>query len=512
MTTQLVSKNTDSTQSDGLSDAPAVSGDGQHIVFSSYATTLVAGSIEKSQIYLHDAATGVTTLVSKSDTDSPGNRDSILADISANGRFVVYQTQANNLLADDASIDRDVLLYDALTDQTTLISQHSDGTKGNAGSSNADISGDGQYVVFSSSATNLVNGDLNGFGDVFLRDTVNGTTTLVSQHTDGTQANASSFGTQISADGRYIVYQSTASNLVDGDTNAQMDVFLYDTQTSTTTLVSKSSDGTQGNGVSRDAVISDDGQFIVYESVATNLVSDDTNGARDLFRYDINTGTTSRVVQQPDGTTFEFIAPNAPSLSGDGRFVTFESDAYDAVSDAYTFQQVFVYDFQTGNTSLVSQSAGGGENTASSNSPAISSDGESVVYYSNISDLVAGDTNSRGDIFITDNPLFDTSSSGGGTGGGNGGWTFGWNVGWYYGWGSGWYYGWNAGWYYGWGQGWQVSWYYGWSNTGSGWALGWAYGWNVGWSLSWHYGWNLGWANGWHVGWHYGWNAGWYLA
>jgi len=171
----------------------------------------------------------------------------------------------------------------ALAGTTERVSVDNAGNQGNAASSGDGISGDGRFVVFTSSATNLVPGDTNSVADVFVRDRQTGTTERVSVDSAGNQGNAGSSGVGISGDGRFVVFTSSATNLVPGDTNSVADVFVRDRQTGTTERESVDSAGNQGNAASSGDGISADGSFVVFTSSATNLVPGDTNSVADVF-------------------------------------------------------------------------------------------------------------------------------------------------------------------------------------------------------------------------------------
>jgi hypothetical protein len=172
------------------------------------------------------------------------------------------------------------------TGTTTRVSVASDGTQGDGGSLSATISADGRYVAFWSVAGNLVSGDTNGKRDVFVHDRQTGQTTRVSVASDGGQGNSSSQDSSISADGRYVAFDSNAHNLVPDDTNYSYDVFVHDCQTGQTSRVSVASDGTQGNRYSTDPSISADGRHVAFDSRASNLVPGDTNENEDIFVHD----------------------------------------------------------------------------------------------------------------------------------------------------------------------------------------------------------------------------------
>ena len=227
---------------------------------------------------------------------------------------------------------------------TTRVSVASDGTQGIGYSQYPSISADGRYVAFHSPAMNLVTGDMNGFTDVFVHDRTTGATTLLSVASDGTQGTGESMYPSISADGRYVAFHSDASSLVTGDTNSRHDIFVHDRTTGITTRVSVASDGTQGNNYSSDLSISADGRYVVFQSAASNLVSGDTNSADDVFVHDLTTGTTTRVSVDSVGTQGNNHS-NIPSISADGRYVAFNSAASNLVTgDTNGFTDVFVHE------------------------------------------------------------------------------------------------------------------------------------------------------------------------
>jgi hypothetical protein len=344
-----------------------------------------------------------TTRVSESTTHGQGNGVSDDSYISADGRFVTYRSTASNLVSGDTNGVMDVFVHDRLTETTSRASVDAAGVQGNAQSDDSAISADGRYVVFKSQASNFVTGDTNGTSwDIFRKDLQTGAIVRVSTSSSGAQSNGASHDPVVSADGRYVAFRSSASNLVTGDVNGQQDVFRKDVQTGTTTLVSVSSAGVQGNALADDPQISDDGSRIAFHSDATNLVSGDTNAARDVFVRDITAGTTVRVSVDSSGTQGNGASAEA-SISGDGTTVAYQSDASNLVaSDTNAKTDVFAHVLATGVTSRVSVSATGGQQTKASEEPSLSGDGSIIAFDSLGSSLVSGDTNSRKDIFIKD--------------------------------------------------------------------------------------------------------------
>jgi Tol biopolymer transport system component len=424
LTTELVSVSSAGVQGNSSSyGTPSISADGRYVAFYSPASNLVSGDTNGSvDIFVRDRQTGTTELVSVSSSGVQGNGSSYSPSISADGRYVAFYSLASNLVTADTNLYEDVFVRDRQAGTTERVSVSSAGAQGNSSSYTPSISADGRYVAFRSYATNLVSGNVNGYSDIFVRDRQTGTTTRVSVANAGYEGNNDSSSPSISADGRYVAFASLASNLVSGagDTNGVEDIFVRDRQTGTTERVSVSSAGTQGNGASSSPSISADGRYVAFYSLASNLVSGDTNGTFDIFVRDRQTGTTELVSVSSSGVQGNS-ASSSPSISADGRYVAFYSPASNLVSgDTNGSADIFVRDRQTGTTGLASVSSTGAQGNGASYTPTISADGRYVAFYSPASNLVSGDTNGSADIFVraelgpTPDPW---SSLGGGLGG-----------------------------------------------------------------------------------------------
>jgi Tol biopolymer transport system component len=400
--TQRVSIATDGMQGNGHSYHPSISADGRYVAFWSNATTLVSGDTNGfSDIFVRDRQLGTTERASVSSAGVQADSLSLLPSISADGRYVAFESAASNLVPGTGGY-WEIFVRDRQLGTTELVSLNSSGAQGNGGSYQPSISSDGRYVAFYSDATNLVPGDTNGTEDIFVRDRQLGTTERVQPGLGGAQANQFSDFPSISADGRYVAFRSEASNLVPGDTNGRLDVFVRDRYLGTTERVSLDSSGAQGNGDSLYPSISASGRYVAFTSDATNLVPGDTNGTEDIFVRDRQLGTTERVSLDSGGAQ---VNGNSyyPSISTDGRDVAFTSDATNLVpGDTNGSTDIFVRDRQLGTTERVSLDSGGAQGQNGSDVPSISADGRYVAFESLATSLVMGDTNMRRDIFVRD--------------------------------------------------------------------------------------------------------------
>jgi Tol biopolymer transport system component len=359
------------------------------------------------------ASPPTTTRVSVSTAGDQADRDSYAAAISADGRYVVLNSIARNLVPGDTNDASDVFVHNRGTGQTTRISVSTGGRQANGASDSAAMSANRRYIVFASTASNLVEGDTNHASDVFLHDQASGVTTRVSVSGRGRQANGPSFMPEISSDGRYLAFQSFASNLVRGDTNGLTDVFVRDLATSKTTRVSLTSRGRQarcniGACESTEPVLSAHGRYVAFQSSATNLVPHDTNRLGDVFVRDRRTGKTTRVSVdsrgRQGGGDRTNNGSNAPAISANGRYVVFHSADSNLVrGDTNRVFDIFVHDRRTHRTTRISVGSSGAQaNQESLGAASVSSDGRYVAFTSLASNLVAGDANEITDVFLRD--------------------------------------------------------------------------------------------------------------
>ena len=412
---------------------PFFSADGRFIVFQSERSALVTNDTnDMEDVFVFTRGTGEFRRVSVDSKGRQGNAPSFSAMISADGRLVAFVSDATNLVPHDTNEKEDIFLHDLRTGETRRISIGTTGEQGNNSSRAPAISGDGRYVVFVSTATNLVSGDTNQAADVFLHDrqtrrtsriSVGSSTKRGSTSTAGSslperpaitatdkppaapsmdQADAGSGEPAISQDGRFVAFFSHAKNLIADDKNGRSDIFLRDRRTATTICVSVNTEGMAGDNHSRIPAISADGRYIAFESFASNLVPGDTNSRVDVFLHDRTTGTTTRVSVSSEGKQGDGDSHN-PTVSADGRFVAYSSLASNLVpSDTNNYYDVFVHDRKTGRTSMISVSSAGGLGKHDSDQPSLSGDGRYVAFTSKASNLIPGDKNSSVDVFIRD--------------------------------------------------------------------------------------------------------------
>jgi flagellin-like hook-associated protein FlgL len=403
-----VSVSSSGGQTDGHSFDPSVSDDGRFIAYGSAATNIISGDVNaRNDVFVLDRVTGVTELISQSTAGVKGNQNAFNPKLSADGRFVVFNSISDNLVAGDLNGCHDIFIRDRVLGTTTKI------TAGDNNSIYANISADGGTIVFESGATNLVVGDTNGSSDIFRYDVATGNTKRISVSDTGVEGIGSSTKTSVSEDGRFITYISLAGTLVAGDTNLSTDVFIYDSSLQTTTLVGKSTAGILGNAGSRidgsSGVlnpISRDGRYITFNSSSTNLVTGDSNTVDDVFLRDTLLGTTIRISTHTDGTEGNG-ASNSASISPDGKYILYLSSASNLVSgDTNAGEDYFLYNRENGTTSRISVNSAGAQSddnqlpTFNTWGGVFSADGRSIIFQSDATNLVSGDTNGFADIFL----------------------------------------------------------------------------------------------------------------
>jgi Tol biopolymer transport system component len=384
-------------EADDLSEYASISDDGRFVAFSSRATDLVPGDTNGfDDVFVHDRQTGATLRASVSSAGGQGSGHSRDPAISGDGRYVTFQSFANNLVPNDTNTKGDVFVRDLLLGTTQRVSVSTGGVQGDQDSRVPDISGDGRFVAFASSSSTLVPGD-TGHGDVFVRDRLLGTTERVSYAMGGAQPDHASDSPSISADGRFVAFDSIASNLVPGDTNLHWDVFVRDRQTGALQHASLTSAGLLPASDSREPSVSDDGRYVSFWS-RSSLVSEDVNVKIDVYRRDLLLGKTELVSTTETGG----VGTNdtwQSAISADGRYVAIRSWSKLLPEDTNGFVDVYVRDMDSAVTVRANKSASGDQANGHSDHPAMTSDGTRVAFSSFATNLVAGDTNAEGDVF-----------------------------------------------------------------------------------------------------------------
>ncbi|WP_426571581.1 DUF4214 domain-containing protein [Aquihabitans sp. McL0605] len=346
----------------------------------------------------------LTGLISAAPNGKSGAGTSTESDVNTNGRFVAFTSTATDLVPGDTNGAADVFVRDTLTETTTRVSVAGTSTQADGKSDQPSISFDGRFVAFRSDASNLVAGDSNGLGDVFVRDLKNHTTTRVDV-ASGTKAQATGGASAhpvVSSDGLLIAFESTATNLFPGDTNNKKDVFVRDQDANTTEIASVASNEALLVDGAGTPSMSANGRYVVFTSM-TNQVGTFADSYPDVFLRDRAAGTTERVSLSSDSSHPNGISDDA-TVSDDGRYVAFQSTATDLTmyQDNNAQADVFVRDRNTAATDLASRSTTGIPGSMSGSAPAISANGSKVVFASASPNIVSGDTNASTDVFSWD--------------------------------------------------------------------------------------------------------------
>ncbi len=324
-------------------DGVALSGDGRFVAFSSVATNLVTGTGGHANVYVHDTQTGLTECVSRGLNGSPGNERSFEPSVSGDGRWVAFRSLADDLVAGDTNFESDVFVADRATGTIRRASMAATGSQSDGGSYAPALSRDGRYVAFESEAGNLVTGDDNSVLDIFVCELASGSIERVSVDHLGREVFADSVSPFLSGDGRFVVFHSTGGNFVPGDTNQVLDVFLYDRSLDRIERASLTDSGGEPDHVSWRASVTDDGRFVAFESWASNMVPEDTSRDRDCFLRDRFARRTVQVtLDASDGqaNSSSFL----PAISASGRTLAFESLATNLVPDSNGVADIFFLD------------------------------------------------------------------------------------------------------------------------------------------------------------------------
>jgi Tol biopolymer transport system component len=407
--TTRVSLAFDGSEANRSSEDAAISADGLHVAFESEATNLVRDDGNQLlDIFVRDLATGVTERVSVSSAEDEANDISFDARISADGRFVAFTSWASNLIPHDLNGAADVFLRDRVLGTTALISLSSTGVYGDLASRCDDLSPDGNFVVFSSTANELVPGDFQNDSDVFVRDRAQGLTERVSVNTAGVEGNFGSSAGTISADGRFVAFGSSATNLAPdtngGGSTGFSDIFLRDRQAGTTALISVNTAGQQVNAQSVGPDISADGRYVAFMCAGHLIELGQPAGSMDVYVRDLIASTTELANLDSSGAVLD-VSMMKCALSADGRYVVLDT--------LFGYQPTHRRDRVAGTTQLVGLGTDGTLAGSMVEQQPISEDGRFVVFDSFSSSLAADDTNEASDIFLRDTrPFFSDLGQG----------------------------------------------------------------------------------------------------
>jgi Tol biopolymer transport system component len=440
-TTVLASADPQGTGAGRLALAPVLSGDGGVVTFESASDALVPNDLNRGyDLFVRDLPLEATELVSVAGPLVPpvtahGPSQIAGSPVSADGRYVVFQSLASDLVLADTNGVMDIVVRDRVAATNVLVNVSRFGVVPTNGAARSpSISADGRFVVFLSTSEDLVTNDGNRLEDVFVRDLVAGTTTLVSVGTTGASGNRASTAASISGAGRWVAFQSQASNLTPGDADVADDIFVRDLVDGTTLLVSQNRSGDPTTTSFSNPLISPDGRFVAYQSSGTGAavlrVADLTGGTTVLLAasatalaFSGNSQVLAAVCGGGGTASYQLLVADlvlgsqttlalglaAPSsnqglsLSHDGRFVAFSSAGPLVGNDANGREDVFLYDVATANLTLISvNAAGSGAGNGRSFWPAISREGRYVAFRGLASDLVSDDLNSAGDLFLFD--------------------------------------------------------------------------------------------------------------
>lgn len=400
------------------SDFARVSADGRFVAFSSNATNLAPNDANgRLDVYVRDRQLGTTVLISATAAGFAGNDRSELTDLSEDGRFVVFLSWASDLVPGDSNGFRDVYvrdrdpdgngLFDEANATTIRATLGAGGVQPNEQCTGGSISADGRFIAFDSDASNLVAGDVEGRTDVFVRDLSTGAIERVSVAAGGAGGNGYSVRAAISRDGGKVAFASAASNLVAGDLNGALDLFLRDLGSDVTTRVSLRDDGGEIAGDSDDYEMSGDANRFVWWSGLDGIVADDTNGRADVFLRDVAAGTTLRLSIAADGSDGDKSA-ELPRISANGAFVVFQSDSTNLAGiETNGTADAFLWEAATGKLRKLSVHVNGIEGDARSSALDVSDDGAVIPCYSDSFDLIGGDANGLFDLLVRDRTLPD---------------------------------------------------------------------------------------------------------
>ncbi|SDC26854.1 component of the Tol biopolymer transport system [Paenibacillus sp. UNCCL117] len=396
--TEKISISVNGAAATGDSRASSISGDGRYVAFVSTSATIVEGKTNGFQdVFVRDRTTGMTQLISLGSDGDQANGDSYAPMISMDGTYVLFSSKATNLVPGDTNSQEDLFLYDASTGKVQRIAERVPGSEYAGHGSPYQVSTDGRFAAYVGN-----NGPESANNNILLKDLRTGAVKLVAARTflyDQTRARVS-----MSADARFLVFESFQRELTLDDYGLNYgkyrDIFLYDTVLDELKRISRSPAEGSANENSQYPVISANGQFVAYQSLADNLGPADTNGKLDIYVYDRVSGTTELGSVRSDGSQAQSDAFHA-SLSGDGRYLSFHTSGAFGEDDTGDVPDVYVRDRWTGTTKRVSNAHLGGNANGESVRATFAADGLSIAFESNATDLLAtADVDAFSDIYV----------------------------------------------------------------------------------------------------------------
>lgn len=400
---ERVSSSADAPEFNNNSSEPFVSASGRFVAFVSNATNIEPGNNSRRQIYLTQRLSGDVRRVSVDAMGAAGNSDSVQPSVSSDGRFVAFASQSTNFSSMDSDSALDIYLHDMATQTTQLISKASNGSSaGNGSSSLPVISADGRFVVFSSTADNLVADDTNGLSDVFIANRETGDVSLVSAGLGGAASNGRSVAPDVSANGRFVSFLSLASNLIADDLDSRQDAFVSDQSTGSITRANTTASGGPGGASVTAASISLDGSTVAFFALGTGLVPG--VGGRDIYLKTLSTGDIQALNVSDFADTGANIQVESISLDSQGCNVSYDLATRD-VQSAVLDISVHVYNCQSGNTRSITQTPVSDDDIAANNlslNPSIDSVGRNLVFSTLASNLGTPDTNALNDVYLLD--------------------------------------------------------------------------------------------------------------
>jgi Tol biopolymer transport system component len=400
---RAVSASTGSVLADETCHHPSITADGSKVAFRSTAENLVPGDTNGVEdIFIKDIDTGSIIMASSTSDGEPADGASQEPAISADGNFITFVSVATNLAPGASGGSMQAFVKNLLTGEVMLASASSQGVEGDDSSEKTVISADGRFVAFSSNASNLVPGDTNGTLDVFLRDIASGSLIRVSEGPQGQEGNGPSgynYGPSISADGRYVAFGSGASDLLPSDPDDVQDIFVKDVQSGDLKLASVTQEGVKGNDLSLGPSISANGDRVVFRTFATNFSPVDGQRQSDVYLKDLANGSLTLVSTDENGNRID-MGGYDQSIAGDGMSAAFVVNT-STLGIPVPRDSVYRKDFSDGSLDLVSAESSGTPGNGGSISPSLSSDGLSIAYESQSTNLTGSGSPDIYNIFLT---------------------------------------------------------------------------------------------------------------